>query len=143
MATQQGSGFVYTTDDSTEVTHSAHLWLRAGSVAHVQTRYTSIALDQRTRDVVALEGGAYEADGHIRFDDEPEALLAMLVFGANGGELDYYPDLQASTFVTLQIVNFGDVVPIEPDADRHGFGEWQVSVRVRRMDGDSIAELYT
>jgi hypothetical protein len=138
---QKDSGFLYTTADSTEVMHSAHLWLREGSIAQVQTRYRNVALDQRTIDVIRIAGGAEEAEGVIRFDNDPDGLLAMLVAGADGITLDYYMDLSGSTFYTFALMNY-TTPRIVPDAQRHGFGEWQADVVLRLIDGGSLAELY-
>ncbi len=141
MASQFGSGFKYTPPGGSLTTHPAKLRLRAGVAAHVQTRYRSIALDQRTIDVVTIDGGADELQGVIRFDHDPSALLAMLRHGANGVTLTYYPDLDGADSFPFALMNFAEVVEITADPDRFFAREWETTVWLRRVDGGSIDTL--
>lgn len=144
MATQKGSGFRYTPPGGSLTEHAARLRARDGLLANVQTRYRHVALDQRTIDVVTIAGGADEVEATIRFDHAPDALRTMLVHGANGVVLTYYPDLAGATAYPLALMSFGDVVEIRADRDRFvGFAEFECVVRLRRIDGGSLDGLFT
>ncbi len=86
----------------------------------------------------------YEISATIRFDDEPNALMALLDAGLNDNvELTYWPN-SGIYFPCLLVAISGaadDEVAILPDRERFGFGEWEVSVLLRRVDGGDFSEL--
>lgn len=133
------AGFKYTPPGGSLTTVQGEIRLRGGSVARVRTRYRNVALDQRTVDVVTIDGGADEMDVHVRFIDAPADFLTMLEHAADGVTVSYFPDTAGGTSYPLQFMN-GDVV-LRGDRDRWGFGEYESALRIRRVDGGSLAAL--
>jgi hypothetical protein len=102
-----------------------------------RARFEWWALDQRTREVVAIEGGARDVEATIRCDDTPETLLALLRAGIESDEVmgyQYEAGGASIPFVIVAVIGQQDI-GLEPDPDRFGFGEWAVRVRLRRTDG--------
>jgi len=117
------------------------LKFREGGYSHAKTRFRSVAIDQRTVRVETFGGGAEEIACHIRFVGDASNLLDMLVTAVDGEVLDYYPDGTLSLFYPVLVMSFDEMVSIVPDRDRFGFGEWEVPVILRRVDGGSLAGL--
>jgi len=117
------------------------LRFREGGYGDVQVTFQAVALDQRTMRFETFGDGAEQAEGTIRFAGDPDLLRAMLRDGAGGTVLNYYPDLATSTFYPVVLMNHGTVVLIKPDRDRFGYGEWEVIVILRRVDGGSLATM--
>lgn len=97
-------------------------------VSTAKARRTLDTLDLTAREVVTYGGGRAQVDGLIRFHDAPQELLNVIDAGLDGDVVTY---THGSTHagITCHIVDAGEV---EPDRDRHGYGEYQVRVTLRR-----------
>jgi hypothetical protein len=138
------SGFALTDADGQEVVHvlPCRLWIPGGAYGDVETLFRSVALDQQTIHVEQFTGGAEEIQGRIRFHSNPDALRALLREGARGRTLTYYPDLAVpAEAYPVVLMDAGAVVQVTPDGARSAYGEWEVPVTLRRIDGGSLAPL--
>lgn len=100
--------------------------------------------DYSEREVFSLDTSVEEFTGEIRYDDQPNELRDMLEEALyNGVTLTYSPDGSATYPLQLIATSPGgqDEVVISPDRDRGGFGEWEVGVTLRRVDGSSLDAL--
>jgi hypothetical protein len=138
------SGFALTDEDGHEVVHvlPCRLWIPGGAYGDVEALFRSVALDQRTIHVEQFTGGAEELQGRIRFHGDPDALRALLREGARGRTLTYYPDLAVpAEAYPVVLMDAGAVVQFGTDGARAAYGEWEVPVTLRRIDGGSLAPL--
>jgi hypothetical protein len=138
------SGFALTDADGHEVVHvlPCRLWIPGGAYGDVETLFRSVALDQTTIHVEQFTGGAEELQGRIRFHGDPAALRALLREGARGRTLTYYPDLAVpAEAYPVVLMDAGAVVQVAMDGARAAYGEWEVPVTLRRVDGGSLAPL--
>jgi hypothetical protein len=134
------AGFQYGAGPTTHQLATPLLW-ELVPVA-VRTRFRRWSLDRTAVDTVVIGAGVEDLLTVIRFDDQPVGLRAMLKAGMDGTQLDYYPDLALATFYPFLLVEVdgadGDEVRIRPDRDRFMHGEWEASVRLRRVDGGTV-----
>jgi hypothetical protein len=103
--------------------------------------------DLRSREVVSLESDVSEVVATIRLDDEPVELLALIQDALeNDLTLTYTPVTSGEDFPVriVEVVGAdGDEVVLTPDRDRYGFGEWEVTLRLRRTDGGTLDGVFT
>lgn len=101
--------------------------------------------DFTDRETFVIGSKVYEAVFTIRFDDEPDAVRSMLEEALfNDVTLNYRPTGSGGSSYPLRVVSVEgstEVVELTPDADRGGYGEWQVRFTARRVDGSSLAGL--
>jgi len=138
------SGFALTDADGHEIVHvlPCRLWIPGGAYGDVEPLFRSVALDQTTIHVEQFTGGAEELQGRIRFHGDPDALRALLREGARGRTLTYYPDLAVpAEAYPVVLMDAGAVVQFGTDGARAAYGEWEVPVTLRRIDGGSLAPL--
>lgn len=96
--------------------------------------------DQHVREVVTVGPGVREIQGRVRYDENPGELDDMLRAGAAGYPLVYIPD-------TTDLDDAYEVEMLQPgtpwmqgmDVDWPVFREPTVTMRLRRMDGGSLA----
>lgn len=93
-------------------------------------RFERDSLDLSAREVIAIGAGRAEWDAMLRFDRNAEPLIDILAHAADGSVITYYPDT-AGPGVALWLVNVAEVVRLMQDAQRYGFGEYQIPVRFR------------
>lgn len=95
------------------------------------------SLDYGTREVVSFTTNSVrEIRAKVRFHDDATELLDMLVAGANGQTLTYFPDLSSTgENFPSKLIHEGDDVEIQPDSDRQGLGEWQADIHLRHATG--------
>jgi hypothetical protein len=126
-------------------THQLAAPLRELRPIALQRRYRRWSLDYTAVDTVVIGAGVDDLLAVIRYDDQPAELRAMLKAGMNGTQLDYYPDLALATLYPFRLVEVqggsGDEVAILPDRDRFAHGEYEATVRLRRMDGATVDSL--
>lgn len=88
---------------------------------------------------------AHDVEGVIRFAATPQALLDMLSQRV-GDSLTYYEDRGGEVEMPAELVSVSpggvDVVGLDPDPDRFGFGEYSATVRLRFADPADAAALY-
>jgi hypothetical protein len=133
-------GFLYGVAEQHQL--AIRLRFRGGSYADVRGVWRAVGLDERTIVTETFDGGAEEVAATIRYDGDPGSLLALLRAGAGGTVLTYRPDL-ADDEVEFPVVlmNHGPLCRIAPDRGRFAYGEWEVDVVLRRVDGGSLLTL--
>lgn len=136
--------FLWTDPDGVARTLTlAHpLKFRDGSYGARRSRFSSVALDQRTVATEVIEDSAAEVvAAKVRFHDEPGPLLKLVSDAADGVELTYENDV-LDQFPFLRLEQEGPLVALQPDSDRFGFGDWEVGVGLRTLGGNSLARLF-
>lgn len=123
-------------------THLLAVPLKDVRPADPRTRHVWWSADMTTREVTNVGAAVYEIIATIRMDNEPDALKILLWNGLNGKELTYRTTSGGTAFPVLLVEVVGkDGVELDPDRDRYGFGEWEATVRLRRVDGTTLNAL--
>lgn len=103
--------------------------------------------DMSTRSVLTVGSGVRELYGTIRCDNQPSELKTLLRHALNSDVTLTYRLTAAGTAYTCKLVAVVGAKPGEsgviPDRDRYGFGEWEVRVHLRRVDGGTFDGLLT
>lgn len=148
MALIGNAGFRYTPPGGALTTHLIQAPLREIEAAGVQRRYSAWSLDRTVREVVTVGNGVDEIVATIRYEPNPAALKAMLRHGLNDVTLTYYPDLDdPNTSYPCKLVSIegggaeADAVALRPDRHRYWLKEWEVRIRLRRVDGGTFDAL--
>jgi hypothetical protein len=140
------SSIFYTPPDSAELEHVLAIPLWDIRPVDRQSRYEWWSEEFSTREIVTVGDGVFEIFATIRLDDEPVALKRMLrlalrhdltlTYRQNGAE---YP----MRLVAVVGANGLDETPLERDRDRHGYGEWECRLHLRRTDGGNLSGIYS
>jgi hypothetical protein len=153
MATAHLQGtarITYTHPDNGATTHL--LALPLSPVREIEPRWRRErhdwwAADQVQRSTVIVGDGVEDVVCTIRMDNEPVELMEMLRVGLEQDVTLSYERTTGGTAFPLQVVEIigadPDEVPIEPARARYGGGEWEVAVRFRRIDGGTIAGMFS
>lgn len=141
MATQALKGdarFAYDPGGGT-ITHLLALPLMDMQPVDGQPRFEWWSANQRTREIVTIGGGVSELWGTIRMDNQPNELKDMLRAAIHEDVTVTYRETAVGTAFPCKIVttDSGEVA-LTPDPDRGGYGEWQVRVLLRRVDGGTF-----
>lgn len=130
------------------IKRAAILWT-AGAVEHVyllrvplqkvmpaasQRTYAMDSLDHTQREVVTVGSPAYEMAGRVRYDEDPQTFLDMLLAGQRGVVLTYVPDMDDPPEYPCWLVEpaAGEHITLEPDVDWEYVTEHTKSIRLRR-----------
>lgn len=149
MATEhlRGDAFFEWLAGSTTTQHLLAIPLHELEPVDLQERHDWWSADNREREIVALGiSHVQEIYGTIRFDNQPVALKAMLrdalLFNT---QLTYYQNSVGYPVHLVAVVGASsmDETPIKPDRDRHGYGEWECRVRLRRIDGGDLDGIFS
>ena len=137
--------FTYTPAGSAAIVHQLAIPLWNKRVVDRRARFDWWAEDFNTREVINLATGVYEIDATIRFDNEPTELRYMLRTALQEDLVLYYTN--GATYPVRLVAVLGasdaDEVPLDPDRDRHGYGEWECRVQLRRTDGGTLDGAFT
>ena len=112
----------------------------------VRERHDWWATDNSNREIVTVgEADVYDILATIRFDNEPTELKTMLRLALQYDLTLTYS--QNSVNYPVRLVAIVGAVspsttPLSPDRDRHGYGEWEVRVHLRRTDGSNLNSLF-
>lgn len=117
-----------------EIVHPLGAPLRDLRPRHNQWRSVRTSLDRSVTQVVTIGGGAYEFVGRIRYDALPDSLLDLLIHGANGVPVTYWPSIASTVSYTGQIIPDGEAVGLAPDPDRYMHGEYEATIVLRRAE---------
>ena len=149
MATAQLKGtarFEYTSlESSTTITHLLAVPLLQVAPVTRRQRFDWWSADLTTREVVTVGDGVAEVFATIRCENDPAGLVAMLRAALDQDvELTYFMAYEDSEGFPVHVVAIvgasGDDIPLEPDPDRFGFGEYLVRVQLRRTDGSGTLD---
>lgn len=140
MALKGNAGFKWTPPGGSLTTHTLNAPLRQIRPAESKVRFDVWSLDLTSREVVTVGSGVAEITAMIRYDDDAPELLSMLSDGAEGVTLTYYPDLDVTgTNYPCQLVYpSGDEIQLAWDRHRGVRKEWEIEVRLRRVDGGTF-----
>lgn len=152
MATENLKGtarFEYTPVDGSPITHLLGTPLspiREFVPSRLKQRFDWWAVNKTNREIVTIEGGAEEVVCTIRVDNDPVGLKALLQAALEDGvTVDYYPSTGADV-IPFQVVEIlggaDDEIPLTQDRGRFGGGEYEVPVRLRRIDGGTLDAIY-
>lgn len=110
--------------------------------AHGTTRFARRSLDRSAREVISVGAGRPEFEAMLRFDRNAQSLIDVLSYAADGNVITYYPDTSGPGY-QLWLINADQVVQLMQDADRFGFGEYQIPVRFQdaSASGQSLEAL--
>lgn len=103
--------------------------------------------DLVSREVVTLDSGVSEILATVRLDNEPVELLELIRDALeNDLTVTYVKETSGEEF-PLRIVAVdgaqGDEIALQPDRDRYGYGEWEVTLRLRRTDGYALDGVFS
>lgn len=112
-------------------------------------RWEAWTADGTERTVFTMGEVTHELQATVRFEDEPEALLALLVAGLeDDATLLYRPYGSAvSGYLELPLKLVAVVgapagqVLLKPDRERFAFGEYEATLQLRRVDGGDLEGL--
>ncbi|HSH44474.1 MAG TPA: hypothetical protein VK966_01325 [Longimicrobiales bacterium] len=104
--------------------------------ADVQPLKQFESADLTTRHIVTIGDGVRELHGTIRFENEPNALKALLRAALYEDETVTYRESGGGTGYPVKIVGTDTGgAALRPDRQRYGFGEWEVRVHLRATSG--------
>lgn len=100
-----------------------------------QRRFVTESFDYSTRLVLPLGNPVWEVAGLIEYESDPDLLLEMLLFGANGGELTYHHGKSGTDYLCALIEPSTDLIELLVQEDmRPAFLEYQIPIRLRRIE---------
>jgi hypothetical protein len=137
-ALKGASSLKYTPNGGTETTHVLAIPLWDVQPIDRGERHDWWAADLSTREVVTVGDGVRDVLATIRLDNEPLSLKTMLRTALREDTtLTYTQDSVDYTVRIVAIVGAtnSDHVPLQPDRDRLGYGEWEVRIHLRSVDG--------
>jgi hypothetical protein len=132
----------YTPPGGGDTTHLLAVPLLEIEPVDATTRYEWWSADMRSRSVVTVGGGVYELHATIRMENQPALLKTMLRHALNSDVTLTYRTVGGGTAYPVKLVAVIGAGPgesgVRPDRDRHGFGEWESRVHLRRVDGSTL-----
>ena len=124
----------FTWTDSGAQTHDLQIELQKVRPAAKYRTYVRDSLDFSTREVIDI-GGVYEVIGLIRYEDDPQGVLDLILAGIRGLALTYYDHDGVANVETMLVSPTSPDVVIDFDVDQSQFDEHMVEVRLRRTSG--------
>lgn len=128
--------FGFTPEGGSPTTHLLAVPLMQRTPADVVSKYVWWSEDLSTRELIAIGNGVHELTAIIRADDEPAQLKDMLREALHNGVTLTYRETAIGT--AFPVVLLGDTAEIFPDRDLYGDGRFEVTIRMRRIDGGSL-----
>lgn len=118
--------------------------LRQTHPAFSQATYRAQSLDRTTIESLTVPSGAHELVGEIRYQQDSQGLLDMLVAGNANTTLTYYPDVRdpGQSYTCKLIEPTGEQIETAMDPQRNTFGDTSVAIRLRRTDQLAFTEQY-
>lgn len=109
-----------------------------------QATYRAQSLDRSTIESLVIPNGAHELVGEIRYQQDSQGLLDMLVAGSANKTLTYYPDVRdpSQSYACKLIEPVGPQIDTVMDPQRNTFGDTSVTIRLRRTDAGPFTEQY-
>lgn len=110
---------------------------------HRRRRWEGWNASLREREVFTLDASVDEVVATIRFEDQPDALRDLLRAGLEQNATFIYrptgPYGIEIDCLLVEIMGAGpDEIRIMPDRDRATLGEWEATVRLRAVNGDTF-----
>lgn len=133
----------YTPPGGSLVTHLLATPLRDLTPTDMRSRYEWWSEDQTTREVVTIGAGVRDLQATIRFENQPAALKTLLRHALEDDVTVTYRLAAGGTAYPVKIVSVGGDggIEIQPDRQRSIFGEYEVRIRMRRVDGGTFDAL--
>jgi hypothetical protein len=128
-------GWSSTEDSNTERIHLLDAPLRELMPGHALSVYRSESLDKTNVQTYSVGNGAYELEGKVRFDANPQSLIDVVKAGSQGKTLTYYPNLSdpdTAFACTLIAPMSPSQVGLDPERGVHGDAE--ITLRLRKTD---------
>lgn len=141
MALMLNQGWIYDQPGVGSTTVELNIPILALVPGSAKTRYVRESEDKTVIDVTTVGDGVAELSLLIRMQ-APTPLMTMLGHAADGVPITFYPDLGdlLGDSYPCRLVGMGSLVELEPDQERP-FGEYQIRIRVRRLDGGNFDPL--
>lgn len=147
MASAHRSGSArieYTPPGASLTTHLLALPLRELEPADEHAAFEWWSADKSSRSVVAVGSGVRDLWATIRADNQPAELKALLRAGLLGNvTMTYRRSATGTAFPFLLVATSTGGVRLERDRARAAFGEYEVRIHIRRVDGGSFDDLLT
>lgn len=135
MALKGNAGFRWTDPAGNTQEHPLQWPLTLDSSARMQTRaWTAFGRDYSAQAAVSTNATAWEYRTTARFDSKPAELLDLLEDGADGVQVDYYPDLSQGDFYPCWLIEAGSMTEIEWEEER-GTNEYRIPITLRTKSG--------
>ena len=121
--------------------------LREQLPAYRVRQYVRESLDFSVREVLTVtttdSTGAYELVGTLRYNDDPQDLIAMVRAGLHGSVLVYMPSTSSTgtAYSCWMVAPSGDDVAAEMDRQRGspGYEDVELTIRLRQTNSQSFA----
>lgn len=149
MTLKGDAGFKYTDPDTAStVTVTLAVPLFRPTPGESDVRFATWSLNRKNRDVVTLDDAVDEVWARLRFHSNVSELKALLRQGLNDVTLTYYPSLAViGTNYPCKLVALDGADPntfaLTPDSARYGFGEFEVRLHLRRVDGGTFDGIFS
>ncbi len=131
------ASIAYTPSGESQITHQlAYPFLELEAV-DPQPRHVFVSADLSTRHIVQIGEGARDLWATIRFENEPGELKDLLRAGLHDDVTLTYEADESATGIDCKLIEIeGGEVALRPDRARHGYGEWEVRIRLRGITDD-------
>jgi hypothetical protein len=144
MAVEGAAAFKY--ESGGTQTHNLEQPLRDIQPVRRKKRYVGSSIDFSAFHVVTIGSGVHEIVATIRYESDPSGLLDVLEHGADGGEIDYYPDTvgaPAEKYDSWLIAPGGDEIALMRDSQLGNSDYYEVQIHLRCSDGGNYDALLT
>src|SRR5688500_4999447 len=149
MATSHLRGdatIIYTPPDDTETVHLLALPFRDIRPIDRGRRHEWWADDLDTREIVTIGDGVSDAWVTIRAENQPVALKRLLRLALRHDLTLTYTEADAEfpfRLVAVEGASDLDETPLEPDRERHGYGEWECRIHIRALASATLDGIYS
>lgn len=128
-------GWTSTEDSNTERIHLLDAPLREVVPGHTASIYRAESLDKTNVQTFSVGNGAYELEGKVRFDANPQSLIDVVKAGSQGKTLTYYPNLSdPDTAFSCTLISPMSPTQVGMDSDRGVHGDREITLRLRKTD---------
>lgn len=134
-----------TDDASLERVYQMQVPMRSIRPGFSQPTFVEHSLDRTAIDTITVGSGAHELEGAVRYADDPQSLMDLVVAGAQGTTVTYIPNLKdPDVNYACKLVAPVSLAQIamELDSQRGVHGDAQVTLRLRQTDQTRFQSLY-
>lgn len=133
-----GNQYLKWMDDGPRV-YPLRVPLQSRTPGHRQRRIVRESLDYSVRAVTVIGQGVHEISARIRYDENPELLVAMLVAGANGSVLYWFDGIREIPCSLIE--PNGDLLRLLVEDEAKPDFEFTIELVLRLLDGTPAGSL--